>query len=178
MNKTEIASKAKAMAKGILQTQMAVRIQGRLSKAEEAVKSAIKYVAVVVAEQAKAAAARAKAAERRQAERDEARQAIGSVNGLSAEEAAALTAEFDAEDKADDERHEANAKADAERDEKELKAAYKAVDEARENVAKYTELLRKLDAGEKDDALLVSLEDLKSLTNRLIEEGRVTEDEE
>lgn len=177
MNKTEIASKAKVMAKGILQTQMAVRIQGRLSKAEEAVKSAIKYVSELIASNARNTVADEKYATKLAADRDARRQAIGQVEGLTADEAASLTADLNAEFEAEDKRAEEAAKSDAERNEKAVKAAYKAVEDARKDVAKYTELLRKLDAGEKDDALLVSLDELKDLTNRLIEEGRVTEDE-
>ena len=177
MTNTEIAIKAKAMAKGILHSQMAVRIQGRLSNAEEALKTALKSLVRTVSSNKATVKKLVENFDKAMTARDADRQAIGQVDGLSEAEAVMLADAFDAETAELKKNHEQALEREEKESTADLKQASEDVAEARKEVARYTEFLRKLDAGEADDALKVSLDDLKALTNRLIEEGRVTEDE-
>lgn len=171
MNHQNIATAARALAKDILLSQMAVRIQERLSAAKADLVQSIRAFAVMKRDWAKEDEDAAEAKTKREAKQKAFDEALASVEGLSEEELAAAQEAVAADRKESDDKASEEAEAQAEARTKAEANAQKRVEDARKAVAHHTDNLDKLSKG----SLKVNAEELKTLASKLIDEGRVTE---
>lgn len=160
---------AKNLARDILRTQMAIRIQERLAKAKDeftaAVKSYANYIASFVTEDADDA----KAAADRTATREAFAAALVATPGLTSDELTAIQTQVsEAQSKRDKEDKESSAASAKER-EAATKRHLDGIDLARAEVARVTANVAKLESGE----MKVDAEELKALANKLIADGKV-----
>src|ERR1017187_7341277 len=88
------AAAAKSMARDILRTEMALRIQERATKAQAALTSAVKNLVAVTADQVKQAARIVKMRADDDAEIAAYGQALGTIEGLTPDEITAVSAEL------------------------------------------------------------------------------------
>lgn len=166
MTYTEAAVAAKEKARDILRTAMAVRIMGRIEDAKAEFISSIKSYANTVVSNGKLEAEAAEAKTKRLEKRDAFTQALGEVEGLTAEDLSLITESVTKAQAENDKKADEDAEADAKYRSERLVEASKAIVEARKEHERNQANLAKLEAGE----MKVDKDELDALTSKLLED--------
>lgn len=163
------AAAAKAQARDILRTEMAIRIQRRISEAAAALNKIFRHIASVAVSTTEIDADNAKDAAELADERAAEDAALAAIPGITPDELTALQAEV-AKERADEDAEAAAAEKRIQESRAEVALSQaKDIAAARDAVAHAEDNLAKLESGE----LKVDREKLDALTNKLLEEGRV-----
>jgi vancomycin resistance protein YoaR len=163
------ASDAKVVARDILRSQAAVRIQQRASDAADSVVSAVRRYAVAFADSLESKVVKAEKVAKILARRDSFAQGLGNVPGVAPEDLTAVT-EAMAKLYAETDKKLADSDTESEKGLAEFLAdAAKDIVDAKAEVAKAAENLTKLNNGE----ILVDKDDLLDLTYQLLEKDTI-----